>query len=69
MSYSSTWTAEQKHSTHYRLNKRFSSKFFDVYLDQQTPKNSWRAQKPKHYDDNNKDEDINNVNNVNANYW
>lgn len=53
-----------------RLNKEFTPKFPEDYVDEQTPEEDQRTQRPKYCNNDNKDEDIsakvNNVNNENA---
>lgn len=62
-----TWWAKQEQST---LNKRFSLKFPDCYLDWQIPDKGLRVQWPKCWDISNKDEDNStDVNNLNKEYW
>lgn len=51
----------------HRLNKEFSMKFPIGYMDQYTPNEGQMAQQLKHWDDNNKDEDMRtHVNNDNS---
>lgn len=51
------WRNERNISTS-RLTKVFTLKYREGYSDWQPPEEAWRSQCPKHYNDNNKYEDI-----------